>query len=216
MALYNQYERKEYEIPGWEKFATAQVVKVVSPDMDGSFIAYFELTEEQANIVIDKEVAFFTRLGKSFEWKTYDSDQPENIGVMLLQKGFVAEEPESFMALDLASCELPEPQMLCAEVTDEEGIRDAMRVKQELRGEACQAQLLHLIETKRQDPASIRIYVVYQDGKPVSSAWITFNADSPFAGIWGGSTLPEYRGAAVIRHCSNNGFGTPSWLGNNT
>ncbi|WP_245688514.1 GNAT family N-acetyltransferase [Vibrio sonorensis] len=51
-----------------------------------------------------------------------------------------------------------------------------------------------LLNLVTESPEAVSIYVVYQDGKPVTSAWLTFNGDSPFAGIWGGSTLEEYRG----------------------
>ncbi|GAL16049.1 hypothetical protein JCM19233_7071 [Vibrio astriarenae] len=35
---------------------------------------------------------------------------------------------------------------------------------------------------------------MYVDNLPVTSAWLTFNGSSPFAGIWGGSTVKEHRG----------------------
>ncbi|MFB9135277.1 GNAT family N-acetyltransferase [Vibrio olivae] len=47
---------------------------------------------------------------------------------------------------------------------------------------------------KEQSPDSVSIYVVYVNGQPVTSAWLTFNGNSPFAGIWGGSTIKEFRG----------------------
>ena len=47
---------------------------------------------------------------------------------------------------------------------------------------------------KEQSPDSVSIYVVYVNGQPVTSAWLTFTGSSPFAGIWGGSTIKEFRG----------------------
>jgi GNAT superfamily N-acetyltransferase len=38
------------------------------------------------------------------------------------------------------------------------------------------------------------VYIAYAEGIPVSAAWISFHDRSPFAGLWGGSTLVEYRG----------------------
>jgi predicted acetyltransferase len=46
----------------------------------------------------------------------------------------------------------------------------------------------------QRSPESISIYTVCSGDKPVASAWISFNAASPFAGLWGGSTLTDYRG----------------------
>ena len=43
-------------------------------------------------------------------------------------------------------------------------------------------------------PDQIRAYVAYDDGKPVSAAWMFFTQNSAFASLWGGSTLKQYRG----------------------
>ena len=37
------------------------------------------------------------------------------------------------------------------------------------------------------------VYVAYVDGVPASAAWIDFHENNAFAGLWGGSTLPQYR-----------------------
>lgn len=68
-------------------------------------------------------------------------------------------------------------------------------VKQVQLQDECDGYYRHLVNLKQQRPESIKIYVIYQDGEPVSSAWITFNGpSSPFAGIWGGSTIAKFRG----------------------
>ncbi len=51
-----------------------------------------------------------------------------------------------------------------------------------------------LVSLKQHAPDSVSIYVVYVDDQPVTSAWIIFNGSSPFAGIWGGSTIEAFRG----------------------
>ncbi|NJN53267.1 MAG: GNAT family N-acetyltransferase [Anaerolineae bacterium] len=51
-------------------------------------------------------------------------------------------------------------------------------------------QLRQNIETQ---PDFWSIYVAYVDGKPACAAWSNFPTNSQFAGLWGGSTLAEYR-----------------------
>lgn len=50
-----------------------------------------------------------------------------------------------------------------------------------------------------QNPDYISAYVAYYNGKPVSSAWAEFPAGTDFAGLWGGSTLPEFRRKGFYR-----------------
>jgi len=196
MALYNKHERMHIDIPGWITRCEPTHITSVSPDLDGSFVSYFNFSSDQADKVIAQQVEFFSQCGKNFEWKVYDTDKPRNIAQQLLNNGFSVEDEESFMVLDLhLISSLPEKQAQCVEVTDSIGIRDAIAVKQTQLGDDCDGYYRHLVNLKQSRPESIRIYVIYQNGEPVSSAWVTFNSiDSPFAGIWGGSTIEAYRG----------------------
>nr|QIH43196.1 GNAT family N-acetyltransferase [Vibrio ziniensis] len=196
MTQFNCYERMHIEIPGWEIYSDQSLVRVVSPDVDGSFIAYFKSDASHASDVVEQQMDYFYRLGKNFEWKVYDFDEPSNMEQILLDKGFYQQEEESFMVLDLNAYEvLPELQEQCIEVFDACGIRDAIEVKRIQTGEDFSAYYLHLLNLKQTRPDNIRIYVIYDEGQPVSSAWMIFNNDhSPFAGIWGGSTVQSQRG----------------------
>jgi len=49
-------------------------------------------------------------------------------------------------------------------------------------------------ESWQHNPQVVSYFWVNIDGKPVSSAWIGYTQQSQLAGLWAGSTLPEYRG----------------------
>ena len=209
ISTYNKHERIGLTIPGSEKIVIDSVVKFISEEHDGSFISYFKLDEEKVDRAIESEIDYFTKLKKSFEWKTYDFDTPANIGKKLIQHGFVAEEFESFMVLDLDSIKSNFTESeICIEVSDAQGIREAISVQEKVWGEDLSGKSSYLLDLKKTKPANLRVYVVYVEGKPVSSAWIVYNDDSPFAGIWGGSTIAEYRGkgyySALLRKRINN------------
>ena len=51
----------------------------------------------------------------------------------------------------------------------------------------------YLSQTMREYPESLSVYAAYADGQIISSAWLTYRPPSPFAGMWGGSTLAAYR-----------------------
>lgn len=195
MLEYNQFERQQFSAYGGQKVDTPEVVRYVSPEQYGSYIAYFSLTADNAQAVIEREKAYFLHLGKCFEWKTYDTDLPVDIQQMLVSNGFEQGDKESFMVLDLTSITAkPVDESLIREVNDEQGIRDAIRVQEQVWGGSFDWQFQHLMTLKQQAPDELAIYVVYHQDQPVTSAWLTFNGESPFAGIWGGSTIESYRG----------------------
>ncbi|MFG6149265.1 GNAT family N-acetyltransferase [Halobacillus sp. B23F22_1] len=47
---------------------------------------------------------------------------------------------------------------------------------------------------KQDDPDSLFLYGVYEEGRLVSGAWMYVEKGTSFASFWGGATLPEYRG----------------------
>ncbi|MGR6838069.1 GNAT family N-acetyltransferase [Aliivibrio wodanis] len=195
MRIYNKYERKGSSLGGYTKIVTPELVKFVSDTQYGSFISFSELNDENVDRAIESEITYFTELGLSFEWKTYDTDLPINIGEKLISHGFEKGESESFMALSLNT--LPMVSInnnVCVEVIDEQGIKDAISVQEQVWGGDFSGQLAQLINAKKLAPDDLTIYVVYESALPVASGWIVYTSNSPFAGIWGGSTLKEYRG----------------------
>jgi N-acetylglutamate synthase-like GNAT family acetyltransferase len=52
---------------------------------------------------------------------------------------------------------------------------------------------------KETDPNITRIFVAEAEGKVVCAAWIRFMAESEFGGLYGGSTLAEYRGRGIYK-----------------
>jgi len=58
----------------------------------------------------------------------------------------------------------------------------------------------------REDPESVVIYIAYCDDVPVSTAWVRFHAGSQFASLWGGSTLPDYRGRGLYTDLLPRGY----------
>ncbi len=201
ISLYNQHERIGINLAGYSKFEDKRLVRLVTEKNRGSLISYFELSERNANAAIQNEIKYFQSLNRSFEWKVYDFDSPADITEKLVAQGFEKEESESFMVLDLSN--IPSNTNIyidtnlnrqVMEVKSMQGIKDAINVQQQVWGRDLSEQLEYLIHYKKTQPDLITIYVVYDHDAPVSSGWITYNDQSPFAGIWGGSTIEKHRG----------------------
>ncbi|ASP40810.1 GNAT family N-acetyltransferase [Bacterioplanes sanyensis] len=194
MQLYNQYERRVIDDSNGRVETSPSIARVVSNQAYGSYIAYFDFAADQTDSQIQQQVDYFSNLGIGFEWKTYATDQPKNIESSLLAHGFVQEEQEAFMVLDIDAVESqPAHSAGLQRIKDEQGIRDAIQVQQQVWKQDFDWHYRQLCEQLNKAPESISIYVMYDSGQPVSSAWITFKENSPFAGIWGGSTVPSHR-----------------------
>lgn len=195
MDEYAKHERVGIEVPGYSKMNLGNVIRFVAQQEWGSFVSYYQLRPDQLDKAIEKEIEFFKSCGKNFEWKVYDTDKPKEIKQYLIQHGFEEGEAESFMLMDLSEIEdyLPESNA-CVEVTDPAGIRDYISVAEKVWGGDHSGQEAHLIASKQNAPENTSLYVIYENGLAVSSARIEYTSNSPFAGIWGGSTLEDFRG----------------------
>lgn len=195
MREYNEFERKLINSFNGVKKTDSNLTKFVSKDCYGSYISFFSFDENHTESIVKDQLAYFNKRDLCFEWKTYSTDKPSNIGKVLLANGFEKEDSESFMVLELSKAaggSFDESQI--TEVSDSKGIRDAIRVQEQVWGGDFDWQYNCLMSLKEHFPDSVSIYVVYVNDQPVTSAWLTFNRGSPFAGIWGGSTIEEFRG----------------------
>lgn len=57
----------------------------------------------------------------------------------------------------------------------------------------------HILAGVAQFPPTIEAVVAWAGSTPVSAARVGFNAGTDFAGLWGGGTLPSWRGRGVFR-----------------
>lgn len=196
LALHDRHQRRELREHAFRREVTPEVVRFVHPNGGEGMLIYAALTPENVDRVIDEQVAYFEGLGQDFEWKTYDHDQPEDLKRRLAVRGFVAEEPESLLVLDLetAPAELwkPVPQDV-RRITDPILLDAIGPIQEHVWGEADPGFIADLKAELTQAPQGVSIYIAYANGIPVSHARITFHEGSPFAGLWGGSTLEEYR-----------------------
>ncbi|HYF65665.1 MAG TPA: GNAT family N-acetyltransferase [Herpetosiphonaceae bacterium] len=195
-ALYDRYERHETVMPGFRREETARVVRYV-PETGNGMVTWSRLNAEDADSVIDAELEYWRGLGRGFEWKLYDYDQPADLRERLAARGFNVGDDEAIMALDLAL--LPErlkqaPGVEVRRITDPADLKDALGVQNEVWQKDSRPWMDRLATQLREVPDYVSVYVAYVDGQPVCSAWINFPKTTPFASLWGGATRAAYRG----------------------
>ena len=179
------------------------VVRSVGGDGRGwSGIIWSGLGEADADAVIAEQVAFFAALGEKFEWKLYDYDRPPDLGRRLLAAGFAAEDEESMMVADVsevpAEVVLP-PGVRLVPATDQAGVDLLIDVHDRVFGTDHSSLRLSLLAQLENSPEVTEMVVAMAGDQPVSSARIEFLPGTSFASLWGGGTLPGWRGQGIYR-----------------
>lgn len=200
LALYDRFERREAQAPGFRLEPAPGVVRQLGEAGQGSMILWSGLDEAGADAVIEREKAFFTALGGEVEWKLYSHDRPVDLRDRLASRGFAIGEDEALMAIDLEDWSPgPEsaPGIEIRRITAPEGLSDMVPVSLGVWGEDPSDQLAAFRSILEKAPRHMSFYIAYAEGQAVSFCRISFPEASPFAGLWGGSTLEAYRGRGI-------------------
>lgn len=183
--------------------ADGRVVRWLSAGGRGwSGIAWSQLSDRDADQVIAAQVACFAARGEPFEWKLYDHDRPPDLGRRLAAAGLVAGEPETLMAAGAAGVAAgarPPAGVRLLPVTGESGVRLLMQVHDRAFGTPRPELARSLAEQVRSAPQTMAMVVALAGDQPVSAARIEFVPGTDFAGLWGGGTVPGWRGRGIYR-----------------
>ena len=196
---YLHYERINAREPGFKRINNGQTVKYISDDGAGAYITAFLGKPEQLADAIEAEKSYFRQRQTNFEWKTYACDGLDTLEDLLMAAGFQPEEEEAFMVMDLEQLPAYTGPVEAVKITTPEGIDDVIAVEEAVWDRSFSNFKTYLLNQLQNQPDYQSLYVSYQDGKPVATARITFTPGSPFAGLWGGSTLKEFRGLGHYR-----------------
>jgi ribosomal protein S18 acetylase RimI-like enzyme len=171
-----------------------------------SGIAWSDLDAGTADGVIAAQVEFFRGRAERFEWKLYSYDQPSDLGQRLLAAGFVRENDESLMLADAAEIAGPGGAdvvlpvgVRLVPVTGEADIGLLIEVHERVFGPDHSRLRRSLIAQLRNSPDVSAMVVAMAGDQPVCSARIESWDGTDFAGLWGGGTLPQWRGRGIYR-----------------
>lgn len=204
LALFD-VERQTLKPAGNLRQIDGNVVRHLPSASAQYWIAYSRHSPAKIDAAIAHEIEHLKSLSPrytSVEWKAHDHDQPANLVERLAAYGFEIGEREAFLALDVNDA----PADLCAPVTlDVRRVSDAAGIRHYFAVSALVFDRDYGAwagELERQvvagDPA-VSVFVAYDAGVPVSSARISYDPGSQFAGLWGGATLDSHRGKGYYK-----------------
>ena len=183
--------------------ADAGVLRWLAPGTQTSCITWSELTSDSADAVIAAQVRYFAARGTPVEWKLYDYDQPADLAQRLLAAGFVADDEELMLVAETAGIDsdvkLPDGVRLDP-VTDQAGVEAMMAVHDlAFTGHPSPELGERLVTQLREVPELVQMVVARAGDEPVSAARVEFIPGTDFAGLWGGGTVPAWRGRGIFR-----------------
>jgi len=175
------------------------VVRVLGGGWAG--VTWSALDAAGADAAVAAQVDRFRGLGP-WEWKHYSYDQPPDLPERLRAAGFTAEPAETLLVAEIADLDLRAALpagVTLRPVVDDEGIAALVRLHDEVFGGDHAPLGAALAAQAAEDPDSVGAVLAVAEGRPVAGGRVEMVRGSAFAGLWGGGTLPAWRGRGVFR-----------------
>ena len=207
LAAYDAQLRTDAETPSALSVTVHGPLRLVTFAGGRGFVTYRDLGGAQAGGIrelVAGAVAHFTADPDitRVEWKTRGHDHAPGLHEALLAAGFVPDEPESIMMGDArllaGDVELPEGVTL-RRVTSEADVRAMSAMADEAFGDPVSDERADSLLRRLELRDGMELWVAEADGVMVSAGRLEPVADTQVAGIWGGSTLPAWRGRGIYR-----------------
>jgi GNAT superfamily N-acetyltransferase len=162
-------------------------------------VIHSDLDETSADAAIAEQVRYFAERRQPFEWKYYTHDRPADLPDRLAAAGLRPDVPEAVMVADIADVPLdatPPAGVEFVPVTDAAGIGLLIKLHDEVFGGDFAVLGQALLDA---DPDTVTPVLAMAGDQAVCAARIEYRTGTDFASLWGGGTLPQWRGRGIYR-----------------
>lgn len=180
----------------------AQVTRVVGDGDGWSGVIWSDLTEADADAVIAVQLRRFAALGRGWEWKHYSYDQPASLPARLRAAGFAPDPAETVLVAEIAALPRdPDPPagVDLVSVTGQKEADALVAVHNQVFGGRHEAAGQAVLRGLGLRPAPVAAVIAVAGDTPIAAGRVEFPAGSDFASLWGGGTLPAWRGRGIFR-----------------
>ncbi|WP_316751655.1 GNAT family N-acetyltransferase [Streptomyces herbicida] len=204
LALYDRDMREgaRPDGPGARIERTGNVVRQVADAHGWNGVVWSGLDTASADRAIADQIAYFTGLGRDFEWKLYGHDRPLDLGSRLGAAGFIPEPEETLMVAEVAALTVgtrPPDGIRILPVTDPAGVDLVVEVHEQAFGTDGTRLRQRLLARLAADRDTVVAVVALAGDEPVSAARLEPVPGTRFAGLWGGGTVEAWRGRGIYR-----------------
>jgi GNAT superfamily N-acetyltransferase len=153
--------------------------------------------------LIARQVRFFAERREPFEWKLHGHDRPADLPERLRAAGFVPEETETVVIAPVSApavdAKVPD-EVAVREVSEPVDLERIALLEQAIWGGNDHGWIVDDLAAERAaDPDGLRIFVAEAGDVVVCAGWMRFPSGTEFATLWGGATLPAWRGRGIYR-----------------
>jgi hypothetical protein len=207
LAVYDDQLRTDAETPSAVEVARLGPLWLVTFPGGRGFVTYHDLAGADAATItawVGEAIAFFAqRLDISrVEWKTRGHDRAPGLHDALLRHGFRPDEPESIMIGEarVLNVDVPLPaEVSLRRVTEETDVRAMSAMQDRVFGDPVSPEMADALLRRPALRDGMELWVAEAAGEIVSAGRLEPVRGSDFAGIWGGATLPGWRGRGIYR-----------------
>ncbi|MDN3024273.1 GNAT family N-acetyltransferase [Streptomyces sp. S.PB5] len=204
LALYDRDMREgaQPDSPESRIERVGKVVRQLSSEQGWNGVVWSDLDDGDADAAIAEQIAYYSGLGREFEWKLYGHDLPVDLGQRLRTAGFTAQPEETLMIGEVADLTLdagPPEGIRVLPVTDRAGVDLVADVHEAAFGTDSTRLRHQLLAQLTADPDTVVAVVALAGDTPVSAARMELVPGTRFAGLWGGGTVEAWRGRGIYR-----------------
>jgi GNAT superfamily N-acetyltransferase len=202
LAAYDDQLRGGSEAADVPTSTDGPVIRVEYPNR--GFVSYRSLEGvEDLDGLIARQRDYFAAKNQPVEWKTRGHDLPADLTDRLTAAGFVPEERETVVIAESADIV---DRLQGRDKVDGVTIRRTAEEADFKRIAAMESTVWNADWSwltddlvRRQATGLTDIFVAEADGEVVSAAWAVYKKGTDFTGLWGGSTLAEWRGKGIYK-----------------
>jgi GNAT superfamily N-acetyltransferase len=198
-AFDEQMRRHPVAGPGVRVEVEERVTRMVGTDAEWTAVVWSDLGMDVADEVIAAEIA---RGGGPLEWKLYSHDGSPGLPARLAAAGLRPEPTETLMIAEIAELDLPvaAPTGVRLEnVEDAAGVDTMVAVHLVVFGSVHPGTAGAVRASLEQRPRPVEAVVAWAGDVAVSAGRVEFHEGTDFASLWGGGTVPAWRGHGVFR-----------------
>ncbi len=206
LAAYDEQLRSDAETPGALAVTRHGPLRLVTLRGGRGFVTYRDLDGADADGVRALVAAAREHYAglddvTQVEWKTRGHDHAPGLHEALLDHGFEPEEPESIMIGDArllaVDVDLPDGVTL-RRITEEHDVRAMAAMQDEVFGDEDSGQGDAMLRRLARGDV-LELWVAEAGGRVISAGRLEPVPGTEFAGLWGGATVPEWRGKGIYR-----------------